>query len=190
MGGLDKIINGIGLEAENEARSIIDEAKGKAERITAKAQSEAEEIIKNAAEEAESEYSRMIALAESAGEVEASRAVLREKQRIINEVMVAAKTEIINAPEDEYFSFLEKLLDKYAKNEPGEIILSARDKKRVTDTFRAALNRNGLVISDADGTDEGGFIIAYGDIDENCTIAALIESESDMLHDVVSSTLF
>lgn len=190
MGGLDKIINGIELEAENEAKRIIAEAEGKAERITVKAESEASELIKNAEEAAETEYSRMIALAESAGEVEASRAVLREKQRIINDVMAAAKTELINAPDSEYFDFLEKLLDKYAKNEPGEIILSAKDKKRVTDTFRAALSNKGLVISDTDGADEGGFVIAYGDIDENCTIAALTESESDMLHDVVSNTLF
>ena len=190
MGGLDKIINGIELEAKNEAKRIIDEAKGKAERITAKADSEAAELIKNAEEAAESEYSRMIALAESAAEVEASRAVLREKQRIINEVMTATKTEIINAPDSEYFCFLEKLLDKYAKNETGEIILSAKDKKRVTEHFKAVLEKKGLVISDTDGADEGGFIIAYGEIDENCTIAALTESESDMLHDAVSNTLF
>lgn len=190
MSGLDKIISGIELEAKEAADRVTDEARREAARITARADEAAAEIEKSAEADAELEYKRLISRAESAGEVESGRAVLREKQRIITSVMDRAMQAILSSTDKEYFAFMAGLLKKYARAEKGEIVLTAADKKRMPDDFKATLKQNGLTLSDKDGDFDGGFILVYGDIEENCTMTALMETESDTLHDAVSGVLF
>ncbi len=190
MNGLDKIIDEIALEAKGEADGIIGAAKEAAKRVTDRAKAEAERIEADAADRAELEYKRVIARAISAGEVTKKRVLLREKQRLIGEILKEAHIKTVGMSDAEYFEFMEKLLDKYASGKNGEIILSARDKERLSGGFKAAAERKGLKISEKSRDIDGGFILSYGDIEENCSVAALMESELDRLHDMVNGFLF
>lgn len=190
MNGLDKIIKGIELEAKQEADHIESEAQMTAERLLADAKAAAKETEALAQQSAELEYKRIVARAESAGGIETNRIMLREKQRLISDTINAARNEILNSDNEEYFGFLIKLLEKYATGDQGDLILSAADKARMTKEFKAAAEGKSLAISDRDGEFDGGFVLVYGEIEENCTLDALMASESDALHDAVSAILF
>ena len=47
-----------------------------------------------------------------------------------------------------------------------------------------------LHISDIPGKLDGGFILSYGEIEENCSIEALFDSERERLKDLVQEILF
>lgn len=190
MSGLDRIIDAISADAEKEAERITAEARREAERITAAAKESAEAAAAGGSADAETEYKRIIARAKSAGEVAASRIVLGEKQRIVRELIKAAKDAIDGMDAGQYFGYMEKLLDRYAEDGSGEIVLSARDKKRITPEFKKALSKKKLKISDKTVDTESGFVLVYGDIEENCTIDALLETETERLGDAVSRYLF
>ncbi|MGN0183160.1 MAG: V-type ATP synthase subunit E [Candidatus Ornithomonoglobus sp.] len=190
MNGLDKIINEIALDADAEAERITADAKARAEKLISRARERETEILQEAQETAAEESRKTEMRAEAAGKAEEKRAVLREKQSIIDEVLSAAAATIKDDNPDKYFGFMLRLLDKYAEERPGEIILSERAKTWITPEFSRALTEKGLKISEKTGDFSGGFILVYGEIEENCTLEALIASEHDRLHDIISKFLF
>ena len=190
MNGLDRIIAEIAQDAKTAADQKRAEAKAAAERAIGRAREEAQAIEADAAQRAELEYKRIVARAHSTGEITKKGVLLREKQRIIDGILKDAHVRIVGLADQEYFAFMERLLDKYATEGHGAILLSPRDKGRVTAEFTAAAEKKGLTISDETRDIDGGFILSYGSIEENCSIAALMESERDRLHDVVKGFLF
>lgn len=190
MNGLDKIINEIALDANAEAEKIIADAKAKAEKIISRAKDRETDIMHKAEEKAEEESKKSEMRARAAAGAEEKRAVLKEKQCIIGEVLNIAAADIKEKNPDRYFGFMLRLIDKYAKEKPGEIILSEWAKTWITPEFNDAIKRKGLIISDKSGDFECGFILVYGDVEENCALEALMESEHDRLHDIISKFLF
>ena len=190
MNGLDKIIEEIANDANAEAARITDEAKAAAKRVTDRAREEAKAIETAAGEKAELEYKRVITRARSTGEITKKSALLREKQQIIDGILKDAYVKLVGLGDKEYFEFMTKLLDKYASKSGGEIILSEKDKKRAGAGFIEAAKKKGLTVSEKTRKMDGGFILSYGDVEENCSIEALTESEKDRLHDAVNSFLF
>ena len=190
MNGLDKIIEEIARDAQASAAEITDNARAAAKRIIERAQEEAGAVEAEAKDRAELEYKRIITRAQSAGELTRKSALLREKQRIIDGILNDVHIKLVGLDDKIYFDFMTRLLNKYASEEKGEIILSDKDKSRVTNDFIAAAEEKGLKISDKTRGIDGGFILSYGDIEENCSIEALMESEKDRLHDKVNAFLF
>lgn len=190
MNGLDKIISGIAIEAEADAERIRAEAREKAEKIISRAREREAEILRDAEADAEEESRSTAMRAEAAGRAEEKRAVLREKQSIITEIINNAVQTVLDYKPERYFNLMIRLLEKYAENRPGEIIMSEAAKTWITPEFYSAITKKGLKISDKSGDFHGGFILVYDEIEENCTLDALIESERDRLHDIISRFLF
>lgn len=186
---MDKIIEEIANDAGIEAERITDEAKAAAKRVTDRAREEASAIEADAKEKAELEYKRVITRAQSTGEIAKKSALLREKQQIIDDILKDAYIRLVGLSDTEYFEFMTKLLNKYA-SKGGEVILSAKDKKRAPEAFIEAVKSKGLTVSDKTREMDGGFILSYGDVEENCSIEALTEAEKDRLHDAVNGFLF
>ena len=190
LNGLDKIIEEIAQDAKAAAEQTIGEARIAANRVIERAEEAARDTQAQAKDRAELEYKRIITRAQSAGELTRKNALLREKQRIIDGILNDAHIKLVGLDDKNYFDFMTQLLNKYASDENGEIILSDKDKSRVTKEFAAAAEEKGLKISDKTRGIDGGFILSSGDIEENCSIEALMESEKDRLHDAVNSFLF
>ena len=190
MNGLDKIIAEIAQDAKAAAEQKRSEAQAAAARALDRAREEAKAIEAEAAQRAELEYKRIIARAHSTGEIAKKSVLLREKQRVIDGILTDAHVKLAGLGDQEYFAFMSRLLDKYATQGGGEILLSQRDKGRVTPEFKAAAEQKGLKISEETREIDGGFVLSYGSIEENCSIGALMESERDRLHDVVKGFLF
>lgn len=190
MNGLDRIIAEIAQDAKAAADQRLAQARGTAQRTLERAQEEAKAVTAQAAQRAELEYKRVVTRAQSTGEIAKKGVVLREKQRIIEGILRDAHVKLVGLNDAQYFEFMGRLLEKYAGGERGQIILSPRDRARVTPEFIAAAREKGLELSDETREMDGGFILYYGNIEENCSIEALMDSQRDHLHDVVKAFLF
>ena len=89
-----------------------------------------------------------------------------------------------------------KMLDKYALPEAGEIFFAASDLARMSNDFRAEVEKSAaskggsLVISEEGRKIENGFVLAYGGIEENCTLQAIFDAKKDELSDKVHRIIF
>lgn len=197
MAGLDKIIKHIEQDAAAAALAIRTDAENKAEEIIAaakeKAQKKCEEIKKKTEAEVESTLNK----AESAALLQERKLILNAKQTLINELIERAKDSLMQLPDEEYFNMIKKMIKKYVQPRKGEIIFSPLDKNRLPVTFEAEVSD---LLSDKEGaqltvTDEtrkidGGFILVYGDIEENCSFEALFLAAKEDLQDKVYKFLF
>lgn len=186
---------------------ILEDAQSTAAEITEKARSEAEAAVQAAREAAEAEAARIIEKAEHgvsdhARKVESSmgmqrkQAVLAAKQEVISEVLEEAYRTVMDLDDEQYFKLVEKLLEKHVLSGDGEICFSAKDLKRMPEGFKekaagiAAAKGGSLKISDRPAEMDGGFLLVYGGIEENCTIRAVFDAGREEMSDRVNRMLF
>lgn len=196
MTGLDKIIDQILTGAKQEADEILSRAKAQADAVLAEADREAEKITagiqKKSASDVENHKNRVA----SANDLYRRTETLRRKQEVIAQVIEAAYEKVCGMDAGCYFGMLEKMIEKYALAQKGEICFSQRDLGRMPEDFpqriEAAAKRAGgiLVLSEESRNIENGFILVYGGIEENCTIRAMFDSRRDTMQDQVNALLF
>ena len=175
MSGLDK------MKAQ-----IIAEAQDNAKEILAQAHAQADSIIGEAKAQAEKDARKIVA-----------QAVLEAKQEVISEVLEDAYKAVGELDDAAYFAMLEKVLEKYVLPEEGTICFTEKDRKRMPQgymekVYETAKKKGGsldLTETVPDGMD-GGFILTYGGIEENCTIKALFDARREELSDKVNRQLF
>ena len=192
MSGLDKMKSRIFEEAEQSAAELLDQAKKDAEKIVKdaveKAGADAEHIRVKAAADAK-EYAKR-------ADMNRKQALLAAKQDVIRSVLEDAYSQVMNMDDAAYFEMLGKMLDKYMLAQDGAICFSKRDLDRMPKSFAEKIDASAkakggkLVISEEARKIDGGFILVYGGIEENCTIKAVFDAKREELADVVKRQLF
>jgi V/A-type H+-transporting ATPase subunit E len=197
MTGLENILKAIEDEAQSGADAIISDAKKQADDILSAAKQEAELKCAQIAQKTSDEIKSIISRAESAAALQEKKAILEAKQQIINETISKARASLSVLPDTEYTEIILKLIKKYAHNSQGRILFSASDRKRFPADFIGRINtalsgKTGaaLTLSDNAADINGGFLLVYGDIEENCSFDALFEASKEDLQDKVNSFLF
>lgn len=197
MSSLEKILKHIEDNANNNSREIITKANAEADKIIKDAQVQANEIYTQKIEQSKSEAKAFISFEESSSALKKKQIILDTKQQIIKDLINKAKNNLINLPEKEYFDDILKMVKKYCMGKSGQIIFSKNDKNRLPENFDESLNetisdKNGasLEISDESRAIDGGFILNYGDIEQNCSFDALFADKYDLLQDEVYKLLF
>ncbi len=196
MTGLEKITDQIQEEAKASAAGRLEAAQKEADAILAEAKDacaamEAEAAQKNAAMKANYE-----GRVKSSAEQQRRTALLRAKQEIIAEVIEEAYVTLKQKDVQSYFLTMEKILKTYALAEAGEIYFSAEDLARMPGDFEkkiaaAAKEKGGsLVLKKEPKAIADGFVLAYGGVEENCTLKALFDAKKDELQDKVNAILF
>ena len=90
----------------------------------------------------------------------------------------------------------QQLLSRFVTDRAGEIYVSKRDLERMPDDFpakieKAAQEKGGsLVLKKEPREIDGGFVLVYGGVEENCSAGALFASQRDELADKVHAMLF
>ncbi len=186
MNGLEEILLKIEQDGNARAEEIIKAAKLEAEEKKEHAKKEAELDAAKIISEAEKKAEIISESGKSGAEAYIKRAVLSAKSEIIDSAVTYAQNEIINS--DKYFDMLFMLIIKNAHNEQGILQLNERDKKNMPKDFlqkvNAALPEGGsLTVSEKTSDINGGCIIAYGGIEENCAVSELIAEKSDIIKD-------
>lgn len=196
MSGLDKIKSQILDEANHSAEVKLAEAREKAEQIIrdAKAEAEAEALkLSQKSQAAVKTYAERI---QSSADMQRKKAILQAKQEIISGVLQKAYEKICVLEPEAYFDMIGQMLEKYVQPGDGVIYFNAEDLKRVPQGFeekmkKAAEAKKGtLVLSSEPKEMDGGFILVYGGIEENCTIRAMFDAKRDELSDQVQGVLF
>lgn len=189
MTGLDKILKHIEENASAAADKIIADAKASADEILANAKFEGEQKKNDILAKSEADVKNILTRAASTAEIEEKKRILFAKQSSIEDILNASRLHLINLPDEDYFKFIKKMIDKFVSKETGEIIFNRKDLERLPKDFGATLASNLKVSSETRNID-GGFILLYGDIEENCSFSALFMAEKENLQDKVRDLLF
>ena len=195
---LEKILSRIDNDAQKEVDNIIDKANSNAKETIQKAEEEAriltEDLLKRAGAEAERRKERMLAMAT----LDFRKRILDEKQRDIDAVFQKAVETLCKFEDDEYRALMKRMLLSGVQTGEEEIILSQRDKTRLTQSFLDELNeevrnsgkKGNLTISQEIRKMSGGFVLRRGDIELNGTFESLFESSREELESEVGRLLF
>ena len=187
MSGLDKMKAQIIAEAQDNAKEILAQAHAQADSIIGEAKAQAEKDARKIVAQAEARAEDSVKRLASSSDMRKRKAVLEAKQEVIREVLDDAA----------YFAMLEKVLEKYVLPEAGTICFTEKDRKRMPQgymekVYETAKKKGGsleLTETVPEGMD-GGFILTYGGIEENCTIKALFDARREELSDKVNRQLF
>lgn len=196
MTGLDKILSQIELEANEASAEILEKADIASANLLTAAQAECAEIRAKADIDAENVRRDILARGVSGSQMQRKNRILAAKQEIIADVIEKAKHKLLDMQSVDYFVMLGKQAAKFAQSGDGIMYLSANDLARVPAYFPgklaeiAAKKGGTLVISDKPADISGGFVLAYGGIEENCSFEALFEAEKERLQDIVRAQLF
>lgn len=196
MAGLDKIIGEIHAESDGLIREVLDRAQKEAAQIRSEAEKKAGDSVERIRRESDARLADSKSRAQSAAALTKRQLLLQEKQNLIGEVLEKAKETFLALPEAEYFDTLLALLKKNAFSEQGEILLNERDRKRLPADFEkkaeeAAKAKGGsLRISEKTREIDGGLILVYEGIEQNCSVDALFETNIEMLQDKIQNILF
>ena len=196
MAGLDKIIGEIHAESDGLIREVLDRAQKEAAQIRSEAEKKAGDSVERIRRESDARLADSKSRAQSAAALTKRQLLLQEKQNLIGEVLEKAKETFLALPEAEYFDTLLALLKKNALSEQGEILLNERDRKRLPADFEkkaeeAAKAKGGsLRISEKTREIDGGLILVYEGIEQNCSVDALFETKIEMLQDKIQNILF
>ena len=190
MSGLDKIIDHITREARTQADGILASAKEEADRLIASGKEDADALAAAIAKQSESDVAAAVKRIQSASELREKRIILQAKQDQIEEVFQAALEHLKGLDAQAYFSLIRKMIARYASGEKGVLYFSSADLTRMPADMKAYAGQYHLDIS-PEGVDiAGGFILSYGDIEENCSFEVLIETSREELQDRIGQMLF
>lgn len=196
MTGLEKIIIQIEQDAVEASAQILEKADLQCAEILADAQAECDAIDRAAEIDAANIHQDILSRSESSNQMQRKNRLLAIKQEMISETINKAKQKLLSMSSVDYFVMLGKQAEKYAQCGDGVMYLSANDLSRIPAYFPAKLSQiaaakgGTLVISERSAEISGGFILAYGGIEENCSFEALFEAEKERLQDIVRAQLF
>ena len=196
--GAERIIRRILAEAEAEAGAIEAEAAQKAAGIEAAAQKEAagrrEQILAQARKEAAEVKRRILGVAA----LEARKEALAAKQELIAEAFRRSLDTLEKMDRQSYLSVLRGMLLRTVQTGTEKVILSARDRDGIPESFWREINRTLAAagkkgeFAPAEEAREirGGFILQSGGVEINCSFEALLEMQRDELEPEVAALLF
>jgi V/A-type H+-transporting ATPase subunit E len=197
MSNLEKILKHIEDNANNNAKELIEKANVAAAKTIKEAQAQADLKYAQRLEQAKVEANAHISFAKASSALKKKQIVLDSKQQIIKDLINQAKNHIVSLPESEYFDIILKMVKKYCMGKPGQIIFSELDKKRMPKNFEKLISEAisekkcaSLELSNEVRAVDGGFILNYGDVEQNCSFDALFADKYDLLQDEAYKLLF
>lgn len=196
MTGLDKIISQILDDADKEADEAVKKAQSEAEEILSRAKEDCAKAEEEGRKKLEADSSAYMERIRSSAELKKRQAVLLAKQQVITEVLDKAYRTMLAKETEEYFALIKKMLATFVLAKQGEIYFSKRDLERMPRGFEgeieaaAAAKGGSLTLAKEAKAIDGGFILVYGGVEENCSFGALFAAQKDELSDKVHELLF
>lgn len=196
MSGLDRIVEEIHRQAQEESDEILRKADEYCSAYMEDVKSKVDDEIAAYSKKAANERELYEAKTKSGMEFKERNSILKAKQQCIDDCINLAQKKINDFSDEEYFKLLEKILKANIQKDSGIMCLCEKDLKRMPESFensikKIAENAGGrLEISNEPAAIKNGFILVYGDIEENCTLKALFDANIDKLKDIANKELF
>lgn len=195
MTGLDKIVSEILEEAKSEAEAVVKKAQDEADEILAAAKAAGDAQSGKIAEGAKADVADIERGRASALALQRRQRTLQTKQALLAETLKKARESIYEFPADTYFPLLVRLAAASAEKGEGAMLLNQKDLARLPEGFEKKLNEalpegKALKISGESRPIDGGFVLKYGDVEENCSFAAIFEARKEEFTDRIKDILF
>ncbi len=196
MAGIDNMKHQILDEAQAAADMKLREANAQADEMIERAKAEAEKLSESISQKSSAEVENYRERVISSIDLQKRTKILEAKQELISEVLDKSYESLAGMEPEAYFPMLLKLLGKYALPQEGEIFFSPADLKRMPSGYEAEVKKTAeekggsLTVSEKGRNIENGFVLAYGGIEENCTLRAMFDEKRDELSDKVRELLF
>ncbi len=200
MSGLDKIVEEIKRQAMEEASNILNEADAYCyeymKKIKFQVAEEVDGFYKKTANERKLYEEKTI----SGVAFSRRNAILKAKQELINQVLQKAKEKMEKLSDDEYFNCLEQILRNNIQKGEGKICFSKKDLERMPGDFSNRINKiikercmdteTSIVIEKEPMDIKNGFVLIYGEVEQNCTFDTLFAYKMDRLKDIANRKMF
>ncbi|HJC23533.1 MAG TPA: V-type ATP synthase subunit E [Candidatus Eisenbergiella merdavium] len=199
MAGLESIISQIQKESEEAAGRTIAEAEEKAAGILEEARQRAAKDCDEIRQRSEREVKDILERGRSAADLKLRRDLLDKKQQIISGVLAEALSTLKNLEPEAYFDAIVRLAAGVAMEGEGTLYFSEADRKRMPADLEERLNeavkkqqgeKARLRIAQEARPIEGGFVLCYDGIEENCSFDAMFDFDQERLQDVAGGILF
>ncbi len=200
MNGIEKITARIEADAQAEVAELLREAEEKAAAIREQYKAQAETQAKAAEADGKEAAQRQAERLESAANMEAKKRLLKAKQDCLNDAFDQAQAQLLALPDAEYADLLAKLAVKAARTGKEEILLNARDLKRVggqvVDKANALLTTAGktdkvaLTLSKETREMAGGLMLRDGNVEVNCAFETQLRVLREEMAGQVAGILF
>ncbi|MEE0955993.1 MAG: V-type ATP synthase subunit E [Eubacterium sp.] len=195
MSGLDKILEEIRTESKASQDAILQDAQSKVSELNDAKDKEIEAKVREILAGGEKEADEIRSRAQSSAELLHRQQLLAARQEIISDMISASKDYILNLSDDEYFSLVSSLIIRNARKGQGEIVFGRKDRERIPSAFLENLAKTlpegcKLTLAEETAPVDGGCILRYGGIEENCSIEAVFNEKKDELQDLVRKILF
>ncbi len=192
MSAEEKILGGILSEAEETAKAAEEKTAEEVKRIEEAAAAEAKAYSAEVISDALLKAKAIKKNAESAAELTVRDAKLSKKHEEIEKTIAMALEATLELSDEKYFALLSNVAAPYAKDGEAVLFVGKKDIKRDLSVFVKALSDKGIkaTLSDSPSSEDYGFILSYGDVEYNLTLAALINDKRDILEDRIHRILF
>lgn len=195
MTGSEKIVAEILEEVRRAGEQARQEAEEQAVRIRSEAEEQAAAKQEEAAAQAAVKAEEVQRAARSSAQLIRRNRLLEERRALLRDAWEQTAAYLRDMPDTDYFPALERLIVSAAMPGEGTLRLNARDRARLPADFlgrvNAALPDERTVVLSPEAVDiDGGFLLQYGDIEMNGSIAAMMDTRREELEDFISRRLF
>lgn len=199
MDGLEKILDKIIADAKQKDQEIIMQAEREAEEIRKNAELDAGAYREKRMEYARAEAQKAHDRAVSGAKMEAKKRLLAAKQELLDECFRRAREAVLAMPSGTYEDLLIEQILSAAEDGTEQLILSGRDKERLSLLrFLARVNarladsgeKAAITISEDTVDAAAGFLLKKGDVVINCTLDALLAAKREELEVELAVILF
>lgn len=194
MNGIEKITARIETDAKNEIAEILREGEAKAAQIRANYQTQADLAAKAASAAGKEAAQRQAERLEGAAQMEAKKMLLAAKQSCMDAAFEKAHKQLREMPDGQYADLLAKIAAKASRSGKEEIILSAKDSKRVgakvVEKVNALVKNGKLTLAPDTREMEGGLILRDGQVEVNCAFETQLRVLREDMTAQVAAILF
>lgn len=194
MNGIEKITARIETDAKAEVAAILREAEEKAAAIREQYKVQAAAEAKAAETAGREAAKRQAERLESAAQMDAKKQLLAAKQACLNEAFDKAQKQLLALPDGEYAQLLARMAVKASRTGREEILLNARDLKRVgaqvVEKANALKKGAALTLSRETREMAGGLTLRDGNVEVNCAFETQLRVLREEMAAQVAGILF
>lgn len=198
MNGIEKITGRIAVDADAQAKALLDQAKKQAAEITAGYQALAESQYAETVAKGKADAADRVERLGGVAQLEARKRRLAAKQELLEQAFDLALEKLLALPEDQYVDLLAKLAADGCTTGREALVLSVADRprygKRVVTQANARLEAAGktalLTLSEESRDFRGGLYIQDGNVENNCTFPTIVRMLREQMAGEVAKLLF
>jgi len=195
---LEKILEKIREDSEQEISKILDEAKSRASQIIEEGKREAEKVVQELTREGEENARKVKERIVTLASLESRKRILGEKQRILRELYLEAEKRIRNLNGRDYRDLVKRIMLESCQTGEELVVVGEKDRKGIDEqlinSINAELEKAGkkgkLKLSSELAPIPDGFILKSGKVEINNSWESILRSLREKTEDEVIRLLF